>query len=374
MPDTCFVIPCFNHGRFVRAAVESALAQGDDVSVMIVNDGSTDGQTAAACDACKSDRVAVIHQENRGLPGARNRGAAEAAQLWYFRYLAFLDADDFVRPGFVRALRGKIEEEVSAGRDDVSHAYCQEELIELGQGIWRVPEWDPLLLMITNLHPVTALIRRDRFEQAGGFDETMRLGYEDWDFWLKLAERGWRGVRVREPLFVWRRHSHDTMVMEAVKRHDDLYREIIARHADLYTRRATDIMSLANTLLRKFEANWIDETGYPIQLQFLQKSYQELLQLRQTAARDQELAARAGADLEKLRAYYESFAAVKIHHALHRFAESLPGPLATGAKRAMSAARRLIVGSPGQKASRASGSTSPLEQTPAPRPDSAARG
>ncbi len=79
-----------------------------------------------------------------------------------------------------------------------------------------------MLLLVTNLHPVTALIKRDHFERAGGFDESFKRGYEDWDLWLRFSERGWRGVRVREPLFNWRRHSENTLVMQATMRHAEL--------------------------------------------------------------------------------------------------------------------------------------------------------
>ena len=78
-PDrsTTVVVPCYNHGRFVRAAVRSALDQADaDVRVVVVDDGSTDGRSPGDCDACRGPRVEVLHQRNTGLPGARNVGAA----------------------------------------------------------------------------------------------------------------------------------------------------------------------------------------------------------------------------------------------------------------------------------------------------------
>src|SRR5688572_5962105 len=120
-PTVTVVIPCFNHGRFVAEAAASALRQRDaDIRVVIVDDGSNDGSTPAACDACAGERVRVVHQENRGLPAARNRGAAGAAS----EYLVFLDADDWLEPEFVSRLHGAV------GGAEVSHAYCQERLVE----------------------------------------------------------------------------------------------------------------------------------------------------------------------------------------------------------------------------------------------------
>jgi glycosyltransferase involved in cell wall biosynthesis len=317
-PEVGVVIPCYNHGRFVREAVDSALRQEDaDVHVVVVDDGSNDDSSCKACRRCASDRVLVVRQDNRGLPAARNRGAREAAAAWAPEYLVFLDADDWLEPQFVSHLRGALVAARSApGGGNVSHAYCQERLVELGTGIWRVPEWDPILLMITNLHPVTTLVRRECFEGAGGFDESMRGGYEDWDLWLRFAERGWRGVRVPEPLFIWRRHSPDTMVMKVIHNHEALFRHIVASHRDLYEKYGPELLVRMNTMMRRWDVNWIDETGVPIPLRAL------------WTVRDE----------------YESMVAVKLHHALHKKVNGLPKPLAGGVKRVMSYVKKRVAG------------------------------
>lgn len=308
------VIPCFNYGRFVRAAVESALAQEmAEVRVVVVDDGSTDGRSAASCDACRAPgggRVEVIHQENRGLPAARNRGAAGAST----EFLVFLDADDELDPWFVRTLGAAIRAEEAAGRgDDVSHAYGQQRMGGLGRGaVWRVPDWDPVLLLATNLHPPTALVRRERFEAVGGFDESMREGYEDWDFWLRLAGRSWRGVRVRQPVYTWRRHSGgETMISRAVRRHEAIYRHMVASHAGMYRRHGPELLGLMNGMLRRHDMNWLDESGDPIHLRGLYAQ----------------------------RERYLAMPSVRAHNAVHRLIDRLPGPLRAGARSVLRAAR-----------------------------------
>jgi glycosyltransferase involved in cell wall biosynthesis len=279
LPSATIIIPCFNHGRFVREAAESALRQQDaDVRVVIVEDGSNDGQTPAACDACAGERITVIHQENRGLPAARNRGAAGAAS----DYLVFLDADDWIEPTFVSRLAAAMD---GAGAD-VSHAYCQERLVEQGVGIWRVPEWDPGA-DDDHQHPPgddadpTRGVRGRR--GVGGFDESMTGGYEDWDLWLRFVERGWRGVRVREPLFTWRRHSDSTMVMNVVKNHAALYEHLRSCHRALYDRYARELIVRSNSMLRQYDMNWLDELGQPINLRALKgqkQMYESMLAVR----------------------------------------------------------------------------------------------
>lgn len=287
-PAVTVIIPCFNHGRFVRQAVDSALIQrGAAVRVIIVDDGSSDGQTPAACDACAGEAVRIIHQENRGLPAARNRGAREADT----EFVAFLDADDWLEPEFACKLAAAIRNDPdNAG---ISHAYCQERLVERGTGIWKVPAWDPILMMITNLHPVTALVRLERFRAVGGFDESMRSGYEDWELWLRFIERGWRGVRVREPLFVWRRHSHNTMIMNVIRHHAELYESIRSRHAELYARHAEEIIIRSKDLMSRCEMDELDEGLRPARLLALKRQ----------------------------RVEYESFLTVRLQRKLHRWME-----------------------------------------------------
>ena len=302
------VVPCFNYGKFVGDAVESALRQEDaDVRVVVVDDGSTDGVSGRKCDRCAKgeDRVRVIHQANAGLPAARNRGAAGATS----EFLVFLDADDWLEPGFVSRLAGACRGE------GVSHAYSQQRMhLRTGTSVWRVPEWDAELLLVTNLHPVTALVRRECFEAVGGFDESMRGGYEDWDFWLRIAERGWRGERVEEPLFVYRRHSTETMIRSAVANHEMLYRGIVAKHRAMFDRHADGVLARMNLMLRREDMNWLDESGVPIRL----------------------LA------LEEQRERYEAMRAVRAHRAVHRVVDALPGPLGAGARAALAGIKRML--------------------------------
>ncbi len=312
------VIPCFNYGRFVRAAVASALAQDQaDIRIVIVDDGSTDGTSPAACDACVAlapDRIRVIHQPNAGLPAARNRGAGEAGAKAEF--LAFLDADDWLEPWFVKDLAGAIRAEEAAGKGaDVSHAYGQQRMDQRGGDyIWRVPDWDPILLMITNLHPPTALVRRSAFEAASGFDEAMRDGYEDWDFWLRMAERGLRGVRVRRPVYVWRRHSDHTMINSAVLKHEAIYRRIVQNHGAMFDRHADEVIARMNLMLRRHDMNWLDESLEPINL----------------------------IGLKRQKARYEAMRAVRLHNAVRGLIGRLPAPISAGARRAAGALRRLV--------------------------------
>lgn len=333
-PQAAVVIPCFNHGRFVADAVRSCLSQVDaEVRIIVVDDGSNDGSTPGECDDCVAlgPNIRVIHQTNTGLPGARNAGAAVIRQENWGQYLVFLDADDWIQPSFVARLHKEIVEASSAGPDqgrNISHAYCQERLVGMAQGLWAVPEWDFARLIVTNLHPVTALVRREHFEAAGGFDATMTKGYEDWDLWLKFAERGWRGVRVREPLFIWHRHAAVTMVVEAAGRHDELYAMLLERHPEFVRKHAAEALRRASTMLKRSEGSWLDEQDQPIVLRDLRAWTRELVRERdearegvvqlEAAHAHERFALEAG-----LRAEYENKLSVRLSRAMFRLRDRL---------------------------------------------------
>lgn len=94
MAKLSVIVPVYNVEKYLQRCVDSLLAQThEDLEILLVNDGSTDG-SPALCDAYakKDARIRVIHQKNGGLSAARNTGIDAATG----EYLAFLDSDDYV--------------------------------------------------------------------------------------------------------------------------------------------------------------------------------------------------------------------------------------------------------------------------------------
>lgn len=94
------IIPVYNVERYLDKCVSAILAQSyTDFELILVDDGSTD-QSGAMCDryAERHEAVRVIHQQNKGLGGARNTGIENATG----EYLLFLDSDDFVHPDLLK--------------------------------------------------------------------------------------------------------------------------------------------------------------------------------------------------------------------------------------------------------------------------------
>lgn len=113
-PTVSVVIPCYNYGRFLPAAVGSVTAQpGVDVDVLIIDDCSTDGSQAVARALADSDpRVrTVVHPTNLGHIATFNEGVAQAVG----DYLVLMSADDMLAPGSLERATALLERHPSVG-------------------------------------------------------------------------------------------------------------------------------------------------------------------------------------------------------------------------------------------------------------------
>jgi len=100
--DLLIIVPAYNAEKWLQQCVDSILSQETEYSFLLrlIDDGSTD-HTGEIADCYSSDsRVEVIHQENRGYSGARNRGLEHINA----RYLMFVDSDDYLLPGAIQSL------------------------------------------------------------------------------------------------------------------------------------------------------------------------------------------------------------------------------------------------------------------------------
>lgn len=96
-------IPCYNSEQYMRKAIESLLIGGEDVEIIVVNDGSTKDNTAAVADeyAAKYPTIVkAIHKENGGHGSAVNAGIANASGL----YFKVVDSDDWVKDDAYRKI------------------------------------------------------------------------------------------------------------------------------------------------------------------------------------------------------------------------------------------------------------------------------
>lgn len=195
------IIPAYNAEKYLRETLDSALAQTyPNYEVIVVDDGSTDGTNDILDEY--GTRIRVAHQANGGSAAACNTGVAVAKGKW----VCFLDADDIWLPNklVVQAQHG--------GRYIISHTDSVCFGATLPQEVRR-SSFEPLYagqildkLMIVNfITKSTVMMRRDVYNEYGGFDESYEA-CEDWPFWIKVCADHELGY-IPEPLVRYRVHA-----------------------------------------------------------------------------------------------------------------------------------------------------------------------
>jgi glycosyltransferase involved in cell wall biosynthesis len=183
-PLVSIVIPCYNQGRYLGDAIESACRQSHpNVEVLVVDDGSTD-DTASVAAGYRA--VTYVRQANAGTAAARNRGLHDSRG----EFLVFLDADDRLLPDAVAAAVAYL-----AGHPDVAFVSGHVRLIH-GDGtpdVVPMQEHEPagyLALLRWNYiwTPGVVVYRRGVLDAIGGF-RSAAGGSADYDLNIRIARR-----------------------------------------------------------------------------------------------------------------------------------------------------------------------------------------
>ncbi len=224
-PSVSVIIPCYNGHIYLEQAIQSALAQTHrPLEVLVIDDGSSNPETISFIDNLGPE-VRVVRQENKGLPAARNTGFREAKG----EYVLPLDCDDWLEPTFlVSALQLIVQNE------GVDFAFSWLSLEAEADGVLE-KNYNFFEQIFLNQLPYCLLQPKKLWEELGGYDESMRSGYEDWEWNIRLGKAGYRGGVISAPLFHYRVQSTAMLASISRKKHVELWMFIRKKHADLYT-------------------------------------------------------------------------------------------------------------------------------------------
>jgi glycosyltransferase involved in cell wall biosynthesis len=176
-PLVTVIVASHNGERFLREALESLFAQDfESFEVVFVDDGSTDWTGEIA----KAFPLRYVHQQNKGLPAARNAGLATAEG----ELIAFLDDDDLLPP-----TKLGIQSRYLLDHPGTGCVLGRQEWIVEGRVEPPQLKRDPIYGEPGGIQLVTAMIRRDVLEQVDGFDPSYRYA-EDRDLFIRLREHG----------------------------------------------------------------------------------------------------------------------------------------------------------------------------------------
>ena len=225
------IVPCYKQAHFLSESLQSVLDQTySNWECIIVNDGSPDNTEIIAQKwCCKDRRFNYLKKQNGGLSSARNAGIEHSTG----EYILPLDADDVLHPDYLEKLVPVLTIDKSLGIVSCCTKFFTTDIKKtsfdlIPQGTyWRY-------LLYVNQLIATSLYRKECWEIVGGYDENMKKGFEDWDFWLNISKRDWNYKIIPEFLFYYRK-SRQSMLTETIQNHSEEVKQyIFTKHKELY--------------------------------------------------------------------------------------------------------------------------------------------
>lgn len=256
------IIPYYNDGKYIAEAVASVEQQTySDIEIILVNDGSTDAESIRIFDAIQIKKGIKLHEENAGPSAARNLGIMQANG----KYILPLDADDKIAPTYIEKAVAILENNPQCGI-----VYCEGSFFGTDGGKWHLPPFTMGRMLLSNIIFNAGLFRKEDWEVCGGYDESLRIGIEDWDFWLNILELGRVAYQIPETLFFYRikvtsRNRKFEMQADKVR---ETYLAIQDKHKALYKKFFDDylVASRNHMLNQDFALQCLRQTQIKTQL------------------------------------------------------------------------------------------------------------
>ena len=220
------IIPCFNSGDTLPRTLNSIIKQTwKNKEIILVNDGSTDRETLRELNKLiENPEILVINQPNLGLPAARNSGAYASKG----EYLFFIDSDDWLELDSLELFYEFLRENKDA-------AFVYSDIILEGK-VRKIikKEYNFFEQLFLNQLPYSIFIPKKTWLYFGGYDENMRLGYEDWEFNIRLGACKNYGKRLSKPLFHYNVNHSGMLISKSSRYHAQIINYIINKNPDIY--------------------------------------------------------------------------------------------------------------------------------------------
>jgi glycosyltransferase involved in cell wall biosynthesis len=202
-PAVSIISPFYNTGPIFRETAQSVLKQSfQQWEWIIVNDDSTDEDSLAILAEYRDrdPRIRIIDQPSNLGPGAARNTAVAAARA---EYIVNIDSDDLLEPT-------AIEKWIWFLTSYPEYAFVKGYSVGFGaqQYLWRNGFHSESAFLETNQTNPNGAIRKSVFQTVGGYDASVRAGFEDWDLWLRSASLKYWGSTIPEFLDWYRRRPN----------------------------------------------------------------------------------------------------------------------------------------------------------------------
>ena len=226
IPKISIVIACYNDPD-VAVAVRSAWNQTYlNKEIIVVDDGS-DEETKHIINSVRELIDLLVSQENQGQSIARNNGIQRATG----KYVLNLDSDDFFEKTFCEKAVAKFEEDV-----EIKIVTCRANRFgKEGKIDVFTPKGGVLKdFLFSNSALGSSMFKKVEWEKCAGYEEELPiLGFEDWEFYIRLLKSGGYAFVLEEVLFNYQLRPNSTTQRIKYERHQK-FKEIILKHKELY--------------------------------------------------------------------------------------------------------------------------------------------
>ena len=236
-PQIAIIIPVFKHSVLVAEAITCALQQETELSlaVVVVNDGCQFAETDRVCRdfaLAYGDRPIYLYRPNGGLSAARNTGIDFALNTWKsIEAIYLLDADNRLAPHTIARSHYLLQ-----SQPDIGWVYPTIDMFgkEAGGDFDYRGEYSRLRHLRFNICEAGSLIRRQVFDRGCRYDESMKQGFEDWEFWWQAIALGYRGEHLPDSGFQYRKRF-DSMLSSAEQDEMAIVNYMQRKHRRLFT-------------------------------------------------------------------------------------------------------------------------------------------
>ena len=231
------VIPVYRHSVLVAEAITCALAQDTQIPyvIIIVNDGCKFAESDRVCrDFAQTypQQVFYLYRRNGGLSAARNTGIEFALDTWNsITAIYLLDADNRIAIQTLERSYHTLQKDLAIG-----WVYPTIDMFgkEEGSDFDYRGEYSILRHLRFNTCEAGSMIRREVFEAGCRYDESMVLGFEDWEFWWQAISAGYIGKHLPESGFQYRKRF-ESMLSDSERDSKGITEYIKRKHRTLLT-------------------------------------------------------------------------------------------------------------------------------------------
>ena len=220
------IIPCFNDYEHLITTLEKAKNQQYDHKEIILVDDGSNAMTKEVIQDNLSKIDILVTQENMGVSIARNNGIRKASGNLILTW----DADDYFEKDFITKAVKEFQDKETVIVSCFSKWFSDNSREEK---IFKPRGGDLKDVLFHNVAMGSAMFRKIKWENVGGYDEKMYLGFEDWEFYIRLLQGGGKAEIIPEVLFNYRNKlnsRNDKANLDKFKLQEYIY----IKHAELY--------------------------------------------------------------------------------------------------------------------------------------------